>query len=494
LVIDDAIYSGHHLIAVLDNMTYELAQKTGLSQQEVGSHFKIHLVVPYTNPQGINEIRRFAQGFNVTVSNYPDQEIPSLNSYFDTSAYYPDEWKFAERFGSDSPNYPPVYFDHKVAGYGSSFPGIYLEGRVPGKAAMGSLLKENPSRYKIEELSNAMVARPGQLAELIKANESFAGYGETNSIDLHQFPGELQKMIVEHLSIEKIEMFLESDRLGVLGSDPWRQFVLSHYDVAANDAEMKRRFPDQIVDWKQILTYLEEHPEIPDEVYKSCTWKDGTPYTKAYYDVVKDLTKDKMTINLWRHAIHATKLRLSSVILLFLADPLMSDLHHNRISSILIAAFNHGFSNPETLLLLLSIPEISMYVNSDNVEALGHNLKRHRRWREDPQYGEVIRQLLRIGAFREIRRHQRQNLSQDLALAALASLRMEDVFEQILWQDPTGDSARAELMEALKVIHSPGDEGWSYMINDILLWFEQMAQKYGLNDPVIRYVLGSETI
>lgn len=90
LVIDDAVYSGHHLLAMFDNMTYELAEKTRLTQKEVGSSFNIHLVVPYSNPVGINEIRRITSGFGINLMIYSDQEVPGLDSYFDINAIYPE--------------------------------------------------------------------------------------------------------------------------------------------------------------------------------------------------------------------------------------------------------------------------------------------------------------------------------------------------------------------------------------------------------------------
>jgi hypothetical protein len=254
LILDDAIYSGHHLIGTIDEMTYALAEKTGKSQAEVGSHFQFHLVVPYTNPDGVSGIRSFGKDLNINIALYPNQEILGLNRYFDPSAYFVDEREFSEKFGSDSYTYPAVYFDYKVAGYGSSFPGIYLEGRVPGGTPVGSILKANPSRYRIEELKELLVS----------------GLPETPAVSgsetlLDTLPQKLSKAIKAALPIPVIEKYLSFiDYEG----DPWRDVTLSTYDLRENEAELKRRFPDFQIDWQQVLTYLEEQPGDPDSVYQ----------------------------------------------------------------------------------------------------------------------------------------------------------------------------------------------------------------------------------
>lgn len=51
-----------------------------------------------------------------------------------------------------------LYFDHKVARDSSSFPYIYIFGYIPNNGNFGSLLKELPSRYKIEELNQLYIS------------------------------------------------------------------------------------------------------------------------------------------------------------------------------------------------------------------------------------------------------------------------------------------------------------------------------------------------
>lgn len=154
LILDDAIYSGHHIIGTIDELTYKLAGEWNISQSEVAAHFKVDVVTPFINMNGASEMNRFATGMNISITIYSVYQLLPLSAYINLQDYYPDEYLFTQKFGSDILDSPPVYFDHKVAGYMSTFPGIYLEGRVPDKTNLGPLLKELPSRQKIEELAS----------------------------------------------------------------------------------------------------------------------------------------------------------------------------------------------------------------------------------------------------------------------------------------------------------------------------------------------------
>ena len=146
VIIDDAIYTGNNVLGMIDNFSYFLSKKQGISQKDICSNIKLHMVIPYVNPFGVESINNFLKDFGIVGYTYCHYIVNGLLDLIDV-----DDGMVC-KFGIDIPEMSAIYFDHKVAGTMSTFPMIYLDGLIPGKGTFGSLFKVNPSRYKIEEL------------------------------------------------------------------------------------------------------------------------------------------------------------------------------------------------------------------------------------------------------------------------------------------------------------------------------------------------------
>lgn len=153
LIIDDAIYSGHNILFQIDTLTYNIAEKVGAKQNEIGRYVHFHLIVPYVSLEGEQEISQFCRDMNIGLSIYSRYDLNGLNKIINIEVLGPEiKDQLYNLFGIEWTNAPALYFDHKVAGPQSSYPTIYLEGRLPDGSQFGPLLKSLPSRYKIEEL------------------------------------------------------------------------------------------------------------------------------------------------------------------------------------------------------------------------------------------------------------------------------------------------------------------------------------------------------
>ncbi len=171
LLIDDAIYSGHHLTQIFGDL---------------GENITIHVVVPYISNIGYEYLISFCKSRGLTCNFYYKELIDSIRTSVDILKYYPAENTNIYKY---SPYYPrelyyslynmqifsprlstekgilynaykinafdvtPIYFDHKVAGSSSTLLPIYMKGIIPFKDNnYGSLLKQAPSRHQIERL------------------------------------------------------------------------------------------------------------------------------------------------------------------------------------------------------------------------------------------------------------------------------------------------------------------------------------------------------
>lgn len=152
LIIDDAIYSGNHIIGLVDSWTFNVAVKQTKKESPDQKEFlqdhmiKLHIIAPYVNTIGVQTVKK---------------GIRSITGISDTTIYSTVEFKpyildntIAEMFDVEVPRIVSnIYFDHKVANNFGSFPQIYLDGIIPGGNNFGSLMKEVPSRAMIEKLA-----------------------------------------------------------------------------------------------------------------------------------------------------------------------------------------------------------------------------------------------------------------------------------------------------------------------------------------------------
>lgn len=164
LIVDDCIYTGQHTIGTIDDFTSNLVLKKYPSykepydipnfrseQENIIKKINFHFVIPYVSQYGRKSIQ---DAFGIVNSFYPRSVLRSLNWNEIVNTY--DEGKigiFVMKFQIENMDVPAIYFDHKVADSFSTFSTIYLQGIIPPNDYYGSLFRENPSRYKIEELS-----------------------------------------------------------------------------------------------------------------------------------------------------------------------------------------------------------------------------------------------------------------------------------------------------------------------------------------------------
>lgn len=151
LLIDDCIYSGHHLTGVTDNFTYS---------KPLVNNIIFHIMAPFACDSGKNCILGFNNYIKAKVIIYNVRDLPKLSTLIDLTKYYSNAYDILyKKFGFEILELPLVYFDHKVAGVMSTYSTIYLEGRRPGQGNYGSLLKENVTREKINKLGELYNSR-----------------------------------------------------------------------------------------------------------------------------------------------------------------------------------------------------------------------------------------------------------------------------------------------------------------------------------------------
>ena len=173
LIIDDAIYSGVNTVSTIDNFTYDLANAENKTVSQIGEYFTFHLVIPFYTENGMEKnIKPFCKLYNINIEFYGIYEVPTLLKLIDIHKYYGDDVDsvLSNKFGIQLVDMPPIYFDHKVAGYMSTYSSIYLLGKIPNSSSdFGHLFKVRPSREKIEELSD--LYEKNRYSYIIEQNE-----------------------------------------------------------------------------------------------------------------------------------------------------------------------------------------------------------------------------------------------------------------------------------------------------------------------------------
>lgn len=184
VVVDDAIYSGNNILMKMDEWSYNLKEKHNTTQSQILSQMYWHFVIPYTSTTGITSLNEFFKENQTQGIIHAVKQMPRLNELLNLEDYYTGDifQILLQKFGIEGTDHPPVYFDHKVAAICSTFPTIYLEGRIPGGVFekdvsadvpglvtlsgnpiesppqhYGALLKVLPSREKIMEVGALLV-------------------------------------------------------------------------------------------------------------------------------------------------------------------------------------------------------------------------------------------------------------------------------------------------------------------------------------------------
>jgi hypothetical protein len=197
------------------------------------------------------------------------------------------------------------------------------------------------------------------------------------------------------------------------------------------------------------------------------------------------LTSEQGDYQLWQHVIRSADLGLKSVMLLIMSDPKFHKIEEQYSQDMLEKVFSSQSTTPDILLRLLTNPEIAKEINYEDIFSLSRILQKSPWKRQDPKYAEVTRRLLEIGAFRG-KNQDYQTGGYENPLTELGNFDQEDLFEQIIW----GDSARTELLKALRAINSSTDEeDWEYAVQPLRSWLNQMVSEHGSDDPAIRYIL-----
>lgn len=165
--IDDAIYSAINSIGIIsflvseynehkytggENLEYIEERGTSSIVNKILNN-EIIILCPYVSKEGIIYLTRFMRNTNIklkiiastiTQSAMNIVKIGLQNTIYNFQKYEDIVDYFVDVLGVKDTNIP-IYFDHKIAGEWSSFPSIYTK-----------IVKELPSRYKIEELEELL--------------------------------------------------------------------------------------------------------------------------------------------------------------------------------------------------------------------------------------------------------------------------------------------------------------------------------------------------
>lgn len=162
--IDDCIYSGIHMYADVF--------------EQFSDHFDVSnvyaiTITPFFSDDGIRSIKDATkdQGY-LGFEHFGFDEIKPIIISDDINVLGEKSYFIDMEF--ESSLLYPIYFDHKIAGTSSSFPNIYLEGRIPSSSTYsynikynhgnmkqyintGSLLLNLPDRTPINELAEILM-------------------------------------------------------------------------------------------------------------------------------------------------------------------------------------------------------------------------------------------------------------------------------------------------------------------------------------------------
>ena len=169
VLFDDASYSGGNIFSYMDELTYGLSEKNNFNPNELrknGYYFHFHIVIPFISKLVEEDYtpENLAKYMDWDVTLYNIHSILGLNKEINLSKYYSKYYNkrpgdiggydkiLQEKFEFEVPDRPMLYLDNKIASSVSTYPQIYLEGKIPNRDNFGPLLKELPSRYKIDQL------------------------------------------------------------------------------------------------------------------------------------------------------------------------------------------------------------------------------------------------------------------------------------------------------------------------------------------------------
>lgn len=187
LFIDDAIYSGGKVVNIIENLIASLPR--GWNAIPYRYHFNYHVIAPYVSTRGLIDINlhiyewnggvvdidainrileqnlTYQRGQLISFNLYKVLDMLPLNELIDIKKYYGDDKSyFLRHWDFDFQELPLFYFDHKIANRHSTYPQIYKDGYIPPNtkypagALYGKLVKELPSREKIEQLEQLFIS------------------------------------------------------------------------------------------------------------------------------------------------------------------------------------------------------------------------------------------------------------------------------------------------------------------------------------------------
>ena len=146
IFIDDCIYSGHSLLASVDNIQHDYKKSHNKKLPN-----KVVIMVPYASTGGLYEMQNlhaWVKGWEYIIGEM------IVSPFLKGKMHVPNLYDI---LGCETNSVIPVYFDHKIANKHGSFPQIY-----------GNIVREKPSRYMIEKLAR-LLEKP-QSDQNIKTN------------------------------------------------------------------------------------------------------------------------------------------------------------------------------------------------------------------------------------------------------------------------------------------------------------------------------------
>lgn len=149
LVLDDAVYSGCNILSMIDDITYFYVPVN--KKENIYANYCWHVVSPFVCSGGLNEIAEFFTDMKMIGYIYKHDTLETLDQLINLNEFDINEDDLYKDLHFESTGYPLIYFDHKVAGDCSMYPQVFLS------EMSGSLFKNIPSRYKIEQLQELLL-------------------------------------------------------------------------------------------------------------------------------------------------------------------------------------------------------------------------------------------------------------------------------------------------------------------------------------------------
>lgn len=115
LVIDDCMYSGRSICAIIDRCSIGM----GTERSRYPFRGTWHLVLGYSGERVMTAMPLFAKKFKQNINIYCQNIVPEI-PFTDKERDLLVDKLYSERYGPI-----PIYFDHKIAGTTSSYPSVY---------------------------------------------------------------------------------------------------------------------------------------------------------------------------------------------------------------------------------------------------------------------------------------------------------------------------------------------------------------------------------